>query len=515
MGASTNKRIAKNGFLLYFRMLISMFIAFYSTRLVLANLGAEQYGLANVVASVVSVFTMLQWALSEAAFRFLNIELGKIEKGISENKNLRMIFSQVFFLFLFFCVLLLLILETGGYWFMNYKVSVPAQLKNSVFVFYQFSIFTCLVTMLSMPFSSIVIAYECMDLYAGLTIADYVIKLIVAFLLGFCGSCDRLMLYGGLLFIGSVLHTAGYVCICLWKFPVTKIEYSFSWNVAKQIARLFGWNIFGNVAGTVRSALVAVLLNNYTGALCNAAQAIAGQVSVAFSGLAKNYMIAVRPPMMKFWAVKNYNEFHLLVMRTSRLGFLFLFLLSIPALVETDFILSIWLKTVPSFGVEFVRLNVFLVLIDAFSFPLMSASLATGRVALYQSVVGGVLILQCPVAWFLLYCKLDPTSVLWAGIVLAIFSLVFRLLILRKTAYLPVRRFCRTVLLPAVLVCLLSLPVPVLLSFFMKSGWLRLAFVCIAGWTWCIAMIAVFGMSKEERHGIFNLLRNRLQRKTV
>lgn len=515
MGASTNKRIAKNSLLLYFRMLISMFIAFYATRLVLANLGSEQYGLSNVVASVVSIFTLLQWALSDAAFRFLNIELGKIEKGISENKNLRMIFSQVFFLFLFFSVLLFLLLETGGYWFMNYKVSVPAPLKNSVFVFYQFSIFTCLMTMFSMPFSSIVVAYECMDLYAGLTIADYVIKLIVAFLLGFGGTCDKLMLYGGLLFIGSVLHTAGYICICLWKFPVTKIECSFSWNVAKQIAGLFGWNIFGSLAGTTRSALIAVLLNNYTGALCNAAQAIAEQVSAAFSGLAKNYMIAVRPPVMKFWAVKNYGEFHLLVMRTSRLGFLFLFLLSIPALVETDFILSIWLKTVPSFCVEFVRLNILLVLVDAFSFPLMSASLATGKVALYQSIVGGVLLLQCPAAWILLYCKFDPTSVLWAGIVLAVFALFFRLLILKKTAFLPVYGFCKTVLFPAVLVCLLSLTVPVLLFSCMKSGWLRLACVCIVGWIWCIVMIAAFGMSSEERHGVFNLLQNRLQRKTV
>lgn len=505
---ANTKRVAKNTLLLYFRMLFGMLVSLYTSRVVLEALGEVDYGVYNVVGGFVAMFSLISSSLSSSTSRFLTFELGKGEKG-----NLGRIFSTSLTIHAILGLIVLILTETVGIWFLNAKMNIPADRMYAANWVFQASIVTFILGVFSTPFNATIISHERMGIYAFVGVGEVVLKLFAVLFVAFSHSpFDRLIVYALLLAGIQVILQLFYWFFCKRNFDECRIRFSFDRSYWKEMSSFAGWNFIGCTAGLLKDQGVNILINLFFGPTLNAARGISTTVNGIGTSFAGNFMTALNPQITKSYASGDKNYSFYLVEKGSRFSFYILMVITIPIILETDFLLTLWLKNFPEHTVNFVRLVLGLSLVDILSNTLITLQAATGKIRNYQLAVGGMLLLNFPLSYLFLKMGMAPEVTYMVAIGVAVCCLVLRLLFLERMAGLPKVQYFKRVCLNVIAVMAASVIIPFLLRHSLNEGWMRFLAVGFTSVICSAVSILFVGCSVYERkfllEKVFTTLRN-------
>ena len=436
---SANKRIAKNTLLLYVRMLLTMAIGLYTSRVVLAELGISDYGLYSVVGGIVTMFTFINGSLNAGTQRFLTFELGR-----GNIVQLKKIFSTAIVIYTFLALTILFLAETVGLWFLLNKMNFePGRLNAAIWV-YQFSIIACMVSIIQVPFMAALVAHEKFDIYAYMSIYDAVMKLAIVFLLTFA-PFDKLIFYAFLILLVSTSSAVIYNWYCRKHFAECRFSWSFDKSVFKNMFSFSAWDIVGSVAVLGQMQGVNIIINLFCGTIVNAAYGIANTVNNIINTFAANIVTAASPQIVKSYAQKHLDEMFSLVINSAKMSSYLLLIIGIPVFVEIEFLLKIWLGEYPSYAPLFLRIILVQSWVKTLGEPTVRALHAIGNIKLLNIVVGVILLLILPITYFLLRFGYPPGIALGANIILWAVAIPMRLMLLRRYCGFPTMAYIKEV----------------------------------------------------------------------
>lgn len=492
--STNNKRIAKNTLFLYFRMLFIMAVSLYTSRVVLSTLGIEDFGIYNVVGGIVGMFSFINGAMTTGTQRYLNYAI-----GINDFAQTRKVFNTCINIHFFLAAIIFFLAETIGLWFFFTQMNIPDSRMNAAFWVYQFSIFTAGIMIISVPYNAVIIAHERMNIFAYISIVEVVGKLGIVYLL-LIGNADRLILYAFLMLCIQIGIRFLYGVYCKKHFPETVFLFVKDWKLTKEMLGFTGWNLWGGCAHIAFTHGVNILLNIFFGPSVNAARGIAIQVQNAVSQFATNFQTALNPQIIKSYALHDYIYMHKLVYRSSKFSFFLLFFLSLPILLETNVILSIWLENVPQYTVTFIRLILWIAIIDAISNPLMTSATATGKVKIYQSVCGGILLLIVPASYIVLKLGASPSSVFIVHLSIGFLTFLTRLCIIHKLIGLSIEKYFRFVVYRILLAGCTAIIIPIAIKLFLETeSLLNSIIICFISLLSSALSIYFLGMDCSEK----------------
>ena len=504
---ANNKRIAKNTLLLYGRMLLLMAISLYTSRVILNALGVEDYGIYNIVGGVVAMFSMLSGSLSAAISRFITFELGKGNK-----ENLAKVFSASVTIQLGICAIVILLAETVGLWFLNSKMVIPENRLYAANWVYQLSLVTFVISLVSIPYNAAIIAHERMSAFAYISIFEAVNKLIVAYFI-IISPFDKLIFYAIMIAMIAIIIRLIYGVYCKKRFEECTYHFIYDHELLKQMFGFAGWNFIGASSALLRDQGGNIVINLFCGPAVNAARGIAFQVNTAVHSFVTNFMTALNPQITKSYASGDYQYMMTLIFQGARLSYYILLLLSLPVIVNTHYILHIWLGQVPEHTVLFVQLVLIFGMCESISSPLITAMLATGKIRNYQLVVGGFQMLNLPVSYILLRFGAIPETVLIVAIVISQLCLVSRLYMLRGLIGLKARDFIKKVYANVIEVTILSVIVPFLLAIVLNNDFLNFIVLSIITVVSTLLVVFYVGCTMEERQFVVSKVKMMILKK--
>lgn len=487
------RRIAKNTLLLYCRMLLLMLTSLYTSRVTFQALGVKDFGIYNAVGGIVVMFSILSSSLSAAISRFITYELGKGSEG-----KLKTVFSSALTIQIVIGLLVVIFAETIGLWFLNAKMNIPIDRMIAANWVFQFSIITFFISLTTIPYNAVIISHERMTFFAYISIYEAIGKLIIAYVIKVSYG-DRLVVYGMFLCLITLISNCGYRFYCKRNFRECKYHFIWDKYLLKQMFGFAGWNFIGASAAILRDQGGNILLNLFCGPTVNAARAIAFQVNGAIHGFAANFMTALNPQITKAYAAGENVYMMNLMHQGARFSFYLLLLLSLPILLNTHYILQLWLNVVPDHTVFFVRLVLLFAMCESISNPLITAMLATGDIKKYQIVVGGLQMMNLPISYMLLRIGFFPEIILFVAIVISQCCLVARLLMLRKMIYLSVRNYLVNVYCKVLSVSLLSVIPLLVVSYYVKNSFFSLVWVSVLSFALTLCVIFYVGCTKGEQ----------------
>ena len=434
MSSVNNKRILKNTLFLYFRMIVVMAVNLYTVRVVLHQLGVVDYGIYNVVGGVVSMFSFINSTLTTSSQRYFSIELAK-----GDEVKLNQWFCLNITTFSIFILAFLIISETIGLWFVNTQMVIPEERLFAVNVVYQLSICTFCIHFFSIPYHALIIAHEKMSAFAYISIVEVLLKLCIALLLVVI-LWDKLIVYGILMFLVSCGITGAYIVYNIRHFRESKYHLYWNRKEMKDLLSFSGWHFFGTFSTVIRSQGINILLNMFFNPAINAARAIAFQIYHAVSQLSANFIVAVKPQIYKSYTKGNYDELYRLIIRSSTICSFLVSVLIFPILIDTNFVLGLWLKNVPDYAVVFTQLVLINGLIDAVNGPLAAAALATGKIKNYELLVATAILMNLPFSYIALKLGAEPTATMIVSIVISVFVTYARAYMAYKMVGMPLSK---------------------------------------------------------------------------
>lgn len=487
-----NARLAKNTMFLYFRMIFIMAVTLYTSRVVLRVLGVEDFGIFNVVAGVVAMFGFLNSSMSATTQRFISYSLGK------GDANLNKVFSTCVLTHALIALGVLVLLESVGLWFLYNKMIIPEVRMDAAFWVFQFSALSTVVTVMSIPFNADIIAHEKMSAFAYISIVEVCLKLLIVFLLD-VGNIDKLVLYAFLLLLVQCGIFLTYMGYCLRHFKESRFRFVYEKKLFSEVFSFAGWNLWGYLASILYTQGLNILLNVFFGPVVNAARGLANQVDGAIRLFASNFQMAINPQIVKTYAAKDLESMHKLVFRSSKFSFFLLLALSLPVMIEAPVILRLWLSTVPDWTASFLRLMLVVVIVDSVANPLMTSAAATGRIKLYQSVLGGIQLLIVPVAYVVLRMGGEPNSVFVVHICICLIAFAVRLFIVRGMVGLSIKKYLMEVCVKSGVVTVVATVLPLTLYFSMNNSLLSAIVVVFVSLGSVAVSAYAIGLTKSER----------------
>lgn len=486
--------------------MLTMGVSLYTVRIVLNTLGIEDYGIYNVVGGVVTSFSVLTSTLSSASQRFFAVEIGR-----SDFVNFKRIFSMTVLIYLALAVVIFILAETVGMWFLTTKLSYPSEREVAVQWVYQFSIFSFMVTLLAIPYNAAIIAYEKMRTFAYMSVLEAVLKLSIVYLLVIF-SYDKLKLYAVLMFAVTIIITLAYRAYCIRRLK--GCQFGYYWNKAtfKTLLNYSGWNLFGTLTSVSYDQGINFLLNIYFGPVVNAARAVAYQVNNALTSFSSNFYTAVRPQIIKSYIGGDREYFLRLIFSSTKFSFFLQFVLSLPIFLEIDFVLRLWLGIVPSYVASFVKLILVFSLTNVLQIPITTAMQATGDIKRYQIVVGTVMLLCLPISYFLIKSGFPSQAVFYVMIALSIIALIFRLQILKSFVELNYTKYFKEVILRLIIVGTFSAIPVYFIVMRVDQGMTRFVLTCSSSTIITGLFIYTLGLTKDERLFIGNGLASKFKR---
>lgn len=480
-------------------MFLVMAITLFTSRVILKNLGVEDYGIYNVVGGIVAMMSVVNTSMGVATQRYITYSLGK-----GDFDRLKQVFNTSLQIYILLSVILIVLTETIGLWWVNNKLVVPAARIEATNWVYQYAIVSSCLTLLINPFNAIIIAYEKMDYYAYLSIVEVILKLFVAYIISVI-PFDKLNIYGFLLLVVQLIVLAMYFIYCRVNFKECYFQYYRKNPLFKELLTYSGWNLFAAFSSVAKGQGLNILLNAYFGPSVNAARGIAYQINTSITQFFTNFYTAVKPQITKYYAQDKQTEMLNLVMVSARMSFFLILFISLPIMVETPMVIKIWLNKDIDYVVVFTRLIILISAIDAMGSPLMTLIHATGRIRLYQLVIGTATILILPLSYvFLEYFNYNPTSTFYISLSVSIFCMFARLWLVNRQVSIPIYEYIRNVFMHSFLVAIISAIPPLLLSNLLPETIENFVLVCIICCFSAAICIVFIGMNKKEREFIFN-----------
>lgn len=451
VNSSNNKRIAKNTLLLYVRMLILMFIGLFTSRIVLQGLGVNDYGVYNVVGGVVAMFAILSNTLNAAIVRFISVELGN-----KDQTKLNAVFCSSLTTQIILIVIIFVLLESIGVWFVNFKLVIPQERLYAANWVFQFSVLTFILNMWSVPYNATIIAHEKMTAFAYVSVYEGIAKLGVAYTILYY-SHDKLVLYSFLLCLVGLSVRMIYGIYCKKHFNECKFRFNIDRKLLSEMFSFAVWNFIGSSSTIIRDQGGNILINIFYGPAVNAARGLAITVNSAVMGFVGNFMTAVNPQIYKSYSSGDIEYSNKLVLESTRLSFFIILLVGAPVLTTTPFLLKLWLVDIPEHTENFVRLVILFSMCESLAGPLLTLTYATGKIKIYQIIIGSLQIFSIPLAYFLMKSgHFNPEVLYYVTIFISIICGFSRLIILRKLVSFSIRDFFICVYLKVVLVSFLD-----------------------------------------------------------
>lgn len=502
--SENNKRLAKNTLLLYARMLLTVGISFYSTRLILANLGVDNYGIYNVIGGFVSMFYMVTSTMTQAVGRFLTFEL-----GAGNEKKLQQTFSTSVNILLLFALVVVVLAETVGLWFVNYKLNISTERMSAANWIYQFSVLSFIFEMISVPYSASVISHEKMGTFAFVTILKVILTLGIAFLLS-VSPMDKLVFYGLLVLFVSILIQLMYWIYCKKNFRECRYSFHIDKTIFRNMFGFAGWNFLTTCASMLSSQGVSIILNIHFGTVVNAAKGIASQVNGTVGAFSKNFTTALSPQITKSYAARELEYTKNLVCKGSKFSYLLFFLIALPCILEVDFLLSKWLKEVPPYAGAFVQLSLLNSLVEVLLNSSEILNRASGKIRNFQILVSVTQILILLFSYIIIDITSNPVWTMAVTNILYIMIFVPRITINKPFIGITFGYYFRNVLCGIVIMSVLSVIISLIPIYLLDDGWLRLIIVCVVSTMSIISFSYLFVLTKGEKKVMCNFIRKNL-----
>lgn len=446
-----NNRILKNIITLYLRQIVIVLITLYSMRVVLNELGVEDFGIYSVVAGFVTLLAFLPGSMASATQRFFSFAMGK-----SDIVKLKQTFSVNLVMYACIALFAYITFQTLGLWYVEEHLKIPGNRFNAALDLYQYVSLSFVFSIFSAPFIAILIAHEDMHFYALLSVIDAFLKLAAAISLAYV-SYDLLAYYGVALLIVSGLLSVAYVFICLKKYPECQMKKLYwSSSILKEIIGFTVWTLLGQLSTVFRNQAVTVLVNQMFNPSIVAARAIALNVASQVGIFSNNLNTGLYPPIIKAYAANQKEEMLSLVFNGSKLTFFLMWVCALPMLLEMETILTLWLKTPPSEAILFTQLAIVESLILAISMPLTTAARAPGKMALYEIILGTIQIATFFVSWWFLNFGYSAEWVFYIAIAANVIMFKVRLLLVSYLTDLPVMDYYQRVVVPVLSVLAIS-----------------------------------------------------------
>ncbi|WP_404684926.1 lipopolysaccharide biosynthesis protein [Raoultella terrigena] len=505
----SGKKVAKNAFMLYIRMSIMLLVNLYMSRVVLNTLGVTDFGIYNVTGGVVLMFSFISNTMASASQRFFSYEIGK-----GNGEKLKHLFSATFIIYLAFAIIIFILAETIGYWFVSNHLNIPEERYDAAKFVYHASIFTFIFTIIRVPFISFIIAKERMSFFAWSSIVEALLKLCLAFTIVYI-SFDKLELYSLLMLSVAIIITFAYYIFCKFAFLETKLIFVKDKKLYSELTSYAGWNSFTSIANIMVDQGINITLNIFFGPVVNAARSISYQIKAQVTTFVGNVQMAANPHIIKLYAEGKYKEMEHIVLLSSRVTYYFMFAVALPFLLETKVILKWWLIDIPSHTVLFCQLVIINVLIETISGTVTSAIQATGKIRKYQTIVGCVLLTSVPLAYMLLRFGLSPEVTVILTCILSLICVVIRLLIYKELLKTNLSIYIKKVIFSCLSVSIIASVIPILVKqYWLESqGVISFLIVCMLCFICTITTISVIGITKEERAFLLNRFSKMFKRK--
>ena len=444
-------------------------VSLFTTRIVLQALGIEDYGINNVVSGFVSMFAFLNTSMSNGVQRFYNFSLGR-----KNDYSVRDVYNTSFQIQLLLALLLFVVLETFGLWYIYTQMVIPIDRFDAALWVFQLSVFSLFLVVLQIPYSAAIMAYERMDYYAYLSIFDVMAKLFIAYGVRYA-TVDKLVLYGLLNAAVSVINFLLYYGYSKKHFKELSLDFRIRENLFKPMLTFSGWNLFGSFSYMIKSQGLNMLLNVFFGPVINAARGVSNMVFTAIQGFQSNIVIAFRPQLVQSYAGGNYRRVLNLFYSLSKASFILLALLSIPIMIEIKYILFLWLgDNIPEYTVPFTILVLLNMVISSLNTPISQVVHATGNMRIYQMGTSIIICSILPVSWIFLKMGYDAVVVYWVSLLITIINQIICNLLLKKIFDYNLWNYCKQVIFPCFSFLLLVPILPLVIIHLFPPSLLRM-----------------------------------------
>ena len=491
--AENTKRIAKNTAMLYIRMIVTMLITLYTGRVILDKLGAIDYGIFNTVGGIVIMFSFLNSSLSSATQRFLTFYIGK-----GNEDDLRRVFSTCVFIHIALALLILIVSETIGMWFLDTHLNIPDERMLAARYVLHFTTLASVMMLISTPYNALIIAHEKMNVFAYISFIEVGLKLTIVYLITLF-EFDRLVFYSFLWLVINILLRIVYGMYSKRKFSESTLIKNYDKKMIRDISTFASWSLTSSMSWAIQNQGVNFMLNIFFGPAINAARGIAFQVQGAVKAFASNFQVAINPQIIKSYAQEEYEYMHKLIYSSSKLSCFLLLVLSAPVIAETPFILSLWLVDVPDFTIQFVRLTLVISIIDSIYSAYSVGVQATGQQKLWTVTVSIFGLCILPVSYVLFKVGFNPTAVFVVNIITTFIGQTFAVAKSKNLLRITLGDFMQKTMIPICVVSLLSILLLILIKSCMNNGVVSSVMMIPLSFAVSSALVYTLGLNRREK----------------
>ncbi len=497
MSQIDNKRIAKNTLMLYGRTLLVMIVSLFTSRVTLQALGVDNYGINSAVGGVIAMFSIVSGALSRSISRFITFELGH-----GNTEKLKNIFSTAINIQLAIGVIIVLLGETLGVWFLNTQMNIPEGRMTAANWVLQCAIWSFFIGLTQIPYGACIVGHEKMSIYAYFSLIETFLKLLIVYLL-YISPFDKLITLSVLGFFVSILMRFAQRIYCAKTFEECHYQMVLDKGLLKEMSGFAGWSFLINAAWIFNTQGVNILINIFFGVAFNAARGIAASLEGIVKRFYGDFMSAMNPQITKSYAAGEIDEMNKLICRGTRFSYFLMFALSLPLMYEAYYILYLWLGQVPDFTVAFFRLSMIASLITLIGQTGVTACMATGRIKWYTIIITGVGFLVFPTTWIAYKVGLPVEWAYYSYIIIYILLDIIRLFIMRNLWKFPIMMFIKEVVYPISSVTITSLLIPSLLYYHLEQSFGNAIIIMFVALISSVSFTIFFGLKKGERILIF------------
>lgn len=506
--STSNKSIAKNVTFLYFRMFVIMLISLYSSRVVLQSLGVIDYGIYNVVWGVITMMNFVNAALSASTSRNLTYAL-----GLKDNEILSKTFSASLCLHLMVVIFVIVVGETIGLWFVSHKLVIPENRLNSALVIYQFTIITTCVQFTQVPYTSSLISHEDMSIYAYVGLAEAFVKLIIVWIISIIDT-DKLVLFGALSMLSTVCFLLFYRRYTQKKYSECRFKLVVDKKMYKELVGYSGWNLLGGISTISQGQVITIFINLFFGPILNTARAIALQVQSAVNQMLTNFLLAVKPQIIKNSAQKDYDKMYDLSFRAGKYSFFLMMFICLPIIFEAEYVLQLWLGTVPPYSRIFTILTLSITLIQVFQEVVFMPFHAIGKMKA-GNVVYSLLMLTSVIVMYIMFKNgAEPEWALYVSFAFICLNHIAYVILIHKYRRFSYGLLVKTMYLPSLVVFAFSMIAPVVITQIMNLGFCRFLINIVVTEIVSILVIYFVGLKKSERLFVKTWISNKIFKKS-
>ena len=504
------KRVLKNACYLYIRQFVMMALSFISTRIVLEKLGVNDYGIYNVVGGFVALFTILNNVLQSATRRYLALAIGKKDDDI-----IRKTFSTSIVMHLIIATVVVVALETVGVWMLNHTLNIAADRMYAANWVLQFSIFTVFISITQTPYTAIVTAHERFNVYAVMSIYDVCAKIGILFLLIYI-PLDKLIVYAALMCVVSFTSCMLYRYYCMRQFPeCRRLKLRVSRPLMIEMLKFSGWDSFGNITTIVNAEGITLMLNIFFSTVVNAARGLATAVTATIENFVSGFVQAAEPQLVKYYGQGDKDRFERLVFNVSQMTLFMLAIMAVPVWLEMEYVLKLWLGTVPEYTASFIKITIFICFITYSNIMLLKANVAIGRVREISLYMAPTAIIHLPLVYLVLKLGWNPVAVYWVGAIPSTMRLFIDLYILHKFTEFPVMKYFMGVFLKNIFIVAIAALIPFFVQKTMTEGAVRFIAVGTVSVMSTLTFMWFLGLNRDVKAMVMARVKNRFSRKNI